>query len=264
MAEDIQIITVAPHNIDEEGFFCYKSKRKTEGYARKLAWVKEQMAEGLTIHILHEGGRSVAFIEYMPGEHTWRAVNAEGYFLIHCLWVVGKAKKKGYGSRLLELCLEDAREQGKHGVAIVASERPWATGRKLFQKHGFERVGTVPPVFELWVQRFADTVPLPSFPQDWEQRLARYGSGLTVFRSDQCPYLEHATEAALRSASELGIPAQVIELITADEARRLSPSPYGYGVFGIVYNGELLTYYYPDDKYRQRLEERVLGARAAS
>ncbi len=255
MAENTHVITVDAENVDEQGFFCYKSKRKTEGYRRKLEWVKEELSQGLAIHILHEGPRSVAFIEYLPGEHTWRAVNANGYFLIHCLWVVGKAKKQGYGSRLLEMCLDDARQQGKHGVAIVTSERPWATGRKLFQKRGFEQVDTAPPVFELWVKRFVDSAPLPFFPNDWEQRLARYGSGLTVFRSDQCPYIEHATEAALRSARELGIEAQVVELTSAEEARRLSPSPYG--VFGTAYNGELLTYHFPDDKYREKLQERM-------
>jgi GNAT superfamily N-acetyltransferase len=256
MAQGIEIITVASDNVEEQGFFCYKSKRKTEGYRRKLAWVKGRLAEGLTIHILNEGVRSVGFIEYMPGEHTWRAVNADGYFLIHCLWVVGKAKQQGYGSQLLEMCLADARQQGKIGVAIVTSERPWATGRKLFQKHGFEQVDAAPPSFELWVKRFADAA-LPSFPSDWDQRLARYGSGLTVFRSDQCPYIEDATAAALRSASELGIEARVVELTSAEEARQRSPSPYG--VFGIVYNGELMTYYYPDDKFRRKLEEGVRG-----
>jgi len=260
MAGDIQIVTINAHNVDEQGFFCYKSKRKTEGYRRKLAWVKEQLAEGLTIHVLHEGERSVAFIEYMPGEHTWRAVNADGYYLIHCLWVVGKAKKHGYGSRLLELCLEDARKQGKHGVAMVTSERPWATGRKLFQKHGFECVDTAPPVFELWVKRLADAA-LPSLPSDWDHRLARCGPGLTVFRSDQCPYIEHATAAALKSAADLGIEARVVELASAQEARRLSPSPYG--VFNIVYNGELMTYYYPENKYREKLQDRVCDAAAA-
>jgi len=261
MAQDIKITTVDVGNSDEQGFFCYKSKPKSEGYRRKLAWVKERLAEGLSIHILHEGERSVGFIEYMPAEHTWRAVNADGYLLIHCLWVVGRAKKKGYGSQLLQLCLDDARKQEKHGVAIVTSERPWATGRKLFRKHGFARVDTAPPVFELWVKAVGD-VPPPSFPRDWDQRLARYGSGLTVFRSDQCPYIEHATASALESAGELGIAAHVVELTSAEEARRLSPSPYG--VFGIVYNGELLTYHFPDDKYLQKLQERVLGEGAAS
>jgi ribosomal protein S18 acetylase RimI-like enzyme len=261
MTDDIHVVTVDSANVDEQGFFCYKSKPKSEGYRRKLAWAKERLAEGLTIHILREGERSVAFIEYMPGESTWRAVNADGYLLIHCLWVVGRAKKKGYGSHLLQLCLDDAQKQGRHGVAIVTSERPWATGRKLFQKHGFQRVDTAPPVFELWVKAFGD-VPPPSFPRDWDQRLARYGSGLTVFRSDQCPYIEHATVSALTSASELGIEAHVVELTTAEEARRLSPSPYG--VFGIVCNGELLTYHFPDDKYHQKLRDRVRGERAAS
>jgi predicted DNA-binding transcriptional regulator YafY/GNAT superfamily N-acetyltransferase len=261
MSQDVHVVTVDADNVDEQGFFCYKSKRKTEGYARKLGWVRERLAEGLTIHILHQGKRSVGFVEYMPGEHTWRAVNADGYFLIHCLWVVGKAKKQGYGSRLLEMCLDDARKQGKLGVAIVTSERPWATGRKLFQKRGFERVDTAPPVFELWVKRLADAEP-PSFPSDWEQRLARHGAGLTVFRSDQCPYIEHATAAALESARDLDIPAKVVELKTAKEARRLSPFPYG--VFGIVYNGELLTYYYPDDKFRKKLQDRVAGETGAS
>lgn len=254
MAEKTHIVTVDEQNVDEQGFFCYKSKPKSEGHRRKLSWVKERLAEGLTIHILHEGPRSVAFIEYMPGAHTWRAVNADGYLLIHCLWVVGRAKKKGYGSRLLEVCLADARAQGKHGVAVVTSERPWATGRKLFQTHGFERVDTAPPVFELWVSR-SGGARLPSLPTDWDQRWARCGSGLTVFRSDQCPYIEHAASSALRSADELGVNAHVVELSSAEEARRLSPSPYG--VFGIVYNGELLTYHFPDDTYRHKLHDRV-------
>jgi hypothetical protein len=161
----------------------------------------------------------------------------------------------------LELCLEDARKQGKAGVAIVTSERPWATGRKLFQKHGFECVDTAPPVFELWVKRLADTA-LPSFPSDWELRRTRCGAGLTVFRSDQCPYIERATASALESATDLGVEAKVVELATAQEARQLSPSPYG--VFNIVYNGELMTYYYPEDKYREKLQDRVRGVGAAS
>ena len=39
----------------------------------------------------------------MPlAEYTWRVVHAPGYMVIHCMWVVGSGKGKGYGSRLLE------------------------------------------------------------------------------------------------------------------------------------------------------------------
>jgi hypothetical protein len=137
---------------------------------------------------------------------------------------------------------------------VVTSERPWLTSRKLFKVHGFEQAGAAPPAFELWAKRFDDAPP-PSFPVDWEQRLARCGPGLTVFHSAQCLYLERAVASALRSAEELGIQARVIELQTSEQVRRRSPS--AHGVFGIVYDGEILTYRFPDDKFGQKLQERV-------
>jgi hypothetical protein len=35
--------------------------------------------------IFLKNGRPVGFIEYIPGEFTWRAVNAAGYLVIHWL-----------------------------------------------------------------------------------------------------------------------------------------------------------------------------------
>lgn len=34
-------------------------------------------------------GNYRGFIEYIPGAFGWRAVFAEDYMLIHCLWVMG-------------------------------------------------------------------------------------------------------------------------------------------------------------------------------
>jgi hypothetical protein len=76
MSNNVEIITVDADNVEQHGFFCYKSKPKSEGYRRKLAWLKQRFAEGMQIKILYEGKRSIAFIEYIPGEYTWRAVNA--------------------------------------------------------------------------------------------------------------------------------------------------------------------------------------------
>jgi ABC-type thiamine transport system substrate-binding protein len=42
------------------------------------------------------------------------------------------------------------------------------------------------------------------------------------------------------AASQMGIPIQTVELKTSWEARTLSPS--AYGVFGVVYEGQLLSY----------------------
>jgi ribosomal protein S18 acetylase RimI-like enzyme len=253
MDSDVKIVTVDAENVDEERFFCYKSKPKTEGYRRKLAWLRERFAEGMRLKIVYEGKRSVGFVEYIPGEYAWRAVEAAGYMVIHCLWVVGKGKKKGYGSRLLEECVRDARASGLRGVAMVTSSGNWLAGKKLLLKNGFEPVDQAPPTFDLLVKRFGDA-PLPAFPTDWQERLARYGSGLTVVRSDQCPYIEKAIETILAAAADLGLQTQVVELESCREVQESAPS--AYGVFNVVYDGELVAYHWIGAKDLRRFLDR--------
>ena len=110
-------------------FFCYMIKRKTDGFQRKLNWLKARFAEGMRIKMLELPERG--FIEYIPGEYAWRAINARGYMVIHCLWVVGKSRGKGYAGVLLNQCIEDARQSGMKGVAMVTSERIWLVGKKI-------------------------------------------------------------------------------------------------------------------------------------
>jgi hypothetical protein len=240
MGDNVEIVSVGAANVVERGFFCFKSKRKSLGYAQKTNWLQVRFSEGLKIHIVYEGSRSVGFIEYIPGEYAWRAVRAPGYVLIHCLWVVGRAKEKGYGSQLLDVCLADARQMGASGVAMVTSSKPWLAGSQLLLKHGFECVEALPP-FELMVKRFGDAAP-PSFPTDWEARLAAFGPGLTVVRSDQCPYMEDATNTILEFGRSKGFEAKVIHLKTCREVQDTSPTPYG--TFAVVHDGQLLSYYY--------------------
>ncbi len=260
MDEGYEIITVDAGNVDRLGFFCYMSKPKAPGYQQKRDWLMARFAEGLRIKMLHEtGGRTVGFIEYLPGEYAWRAVHAAGYTVIHCLWVVGQGKGKGHGTRLLQDCLADARAEGQHGVVMVASDRVWLAGKELFLRNGFAQVDQAPPSFQLLVHRFGDAdsaggtfrAPDPSFPTDWAARQARCGDGLTVIRTPQCPYIENATAELLRFAAERSIPARAVELTTAQEVQAQSPSPYG--TFGIVRDGQLFSYHYLCRKELEKL-----------
>lgn len=241
MSSAVEFVTVDAANVDERGFFCYKSKPKSDGYAQKLNWLQDRFSEGLKIHIVYEDGRSVGFIEYIPGEFAWRAVKVPDCLLIHCLWVVGRAKEKGYGSQLVDACLADARAMGASGVAMVTSSKPWLAGSQLLLKSGFERVDVAPPSFELLVKRL-DDAPAPAFPTDWDARLAQCGPGLTVVRSDQCPYTEDATNTVLEFGRSQGIETQVIHFKTAREVQDKSPT--AYGTFAVVHDGQLLSYYY--------------------
>lgn len=248
----MKIIDVTTDNVEERGFFCLMSRRKSTGYERKLKWLKARFDEGLQIKMLDlsKGGRG--FIEYIPGEFAWRPVDAAGYLFIHCLWVVGKSKGKGYAKRLLEECLTDAERQGAKGVAMVTSEGNWLVGRKLLTSCGFESVDQAPSGYELLAKNF-EPAPPPEFPTDWEQRAASFGRGMTVVRTDQCPYLDDAVNIALEVASARGIPARAVELTSAREIRNRAPSPYG--VFTIVLDGEVLSHFYqPKKKLNELLD----------
>ncbi|MBC8186412.1 GNAT family N-acetyltransferase [candidate division KSB1 bacterium] len=233
-----KIIDVNADNVEGSGFFCYMSKPKSEGYAKKLNWLKDRFVEGMRIKMFELPERG--FIEYIPDEYAWRAVNAKGYMFIHCLWIVGKSKKKGLAGVLLDECISDAQAAGLNGVAMVTSERVWLMGKKLLVKHGFESVEEQKP-FNLMVKKFNDS-PSPSFCQNWEQKASKYSDGLTVIYSAQCPYIVDATNTVLEFVKERGIKSRVVELKSCLDVRDLVPSPYG--VFSIVYNGKLLSYHY--------------------
>ncbi|MFW9909362.1 MAG: hypothetical protein ACFFEF_12370, partial [Candidatus Thorarchaeota archaeon] len=150
-------------------------------------------------------------------------------------------KKKGFGRMLLEACVKDAKEQGLAGVAMVANDGTWVTGKKLLVRNGFELVDTAPMGFELVIKKFRDA-PNPKFPTDWDVRAKRCGKGFTIFYTAQCPYQPDAVRLTLELAKKLGSTAESIELKSAKEVQELSPS--AYGVFAIVYDGKLLSYTY--------------------
>lgn len=154
---------------------------------------------------------------------------------------------------MLKECIKDAREAGMHGVAMLTSEGNWLAGKKLLLKHGFKSVAQAPPAFDLMVMPF-DGTPPPVLVNSWEKKAEQFARGLTVFRSDQCPYIDDVVKTVLDTAQKLGIESRVIELKTSEDVRNLAPSPYG--VFSIVYNGRLLSHHYLLEKeLLKRLEE---------
>jgi hypothetical protein len=168
----LNLVDVSAANIDSIGFFCFMSKKKSESYRRKLGWLSARFAEAMRIRMLASPERG--FIEYLPGEHAWRAVHADGL--------------RGGRSATFREC---------------------------------------------------DT---PRFAGGREEKARAFGDGVTVVRSDQCPYIEDATATVVAAVEKAGLACRVVELRSRDDVLRLSPSPYG--VFGIVRDGRLLSHYY--------------------
>lgn len=235
----MRLIDVTLDTVDRTGFFCLMSRRKAPGYQQKLAWLRARFAEGLTIKLLDlaDGGRG--FIEYLPGAHAWRPVYADDYMFVHCLWVVGQSRGKGYSQILLDACLADAQHAGLAGVAMVSSERSGLVSGSFLAHQGFQQVDTVPPAFTLWAKTFRADAPTPRFPTDWDERCRAFGPGLTVITSAQCPYNVDAAETALGLAAEYKLPSRVVTLTSSGEVRERAPSPYG--VYSIVVDGQIVA-----------------------
>ena len=211
---DYEVIDTSAEDIGGCGFCGYKDG-KNEGHRRKSDWLKNRYAEGLRFKVLRsrEFG-DIGMIEYAPGSHAWRPVEAEGYLVIHCLMVNGKHKGKGLGVLLLDSCLRDAKKSKCRGVAVVTSSDSFMAGSDLFIKAGFVSVENRPP-YELLVKKFKKGAPDPRFIVERERVLKRYKKGLTILAAGQCPMVAKCVKDIAEASGALGLKTKVVRVRSA-------------------------------------------------
>lgn len=235
-----ELITVTAENVDKTRFFCKMSSKGKPGYERKLAWLKKRFDEGMQMRLLGDGQRG--FVEFIPGDYAWRGIaNASRYLVIHCLWVVGQSKGKGYGKYLLDHVIDYAKENGFAGVAALTSSGNWLMKKSILEGASFESVAQDGP-FDLMVLRLDKKAELPELVGGYEKKAARVPKGMAVYRSDQCPYTDDAVINCKSFAEEKGWDFVEIEMESAKALRELCPSPYG--TFAITLDGKFLSYTY--------------------
>jgi N-acetylglutamate synthase-like GNAT family acetyltransferase len=238
----VRIVNVKEGNVHDFAH-CFLQNRKHPGYIAKTNWLEKRLAEGLRYKLLvNEAGKWIGFIEYAPAAKAWRAVKAKGYMVIHCIWTYPKnIQHKGYGKKLLDECLKDARKSNMPGVTVVTRSSPKGTfiaKRDLFLKAGFRVSDTYPPDHELLVKKYTKGASEPKFPRDFEKRLLKYKSGLTIIWSDQCPYIGKSLGEIFETAKKKGLRFKSVELKTARDAQA-APTPYA--VFSIIQNGQVVA-----------------------
>ncbi len=229
------MVEVTPGTIAEHpGAICFINP-KHPLFGRKVEWFAERFREGLRIKLLYLHGekRPAGFIEYVPGEFCWRAVQAKGYMFIHCLWTTGKKYQHlGLGSLLLQEAEKGAR--GMLGIAAVASDGSFMAGREIFLKNGYV-VAAEAGKEQLLVKRFRMGAP-PAL-NDWRAELAKH-KGLSIVFSKQCPWVARFIEESRPVFAKSGLRPEIRELETAAQAQR---APSLYGVFSLIHNGRLLA-----------------------
>lgn len=238
---EIEIIDTNADNILECGVCGYKSIKRA-GFPEKVEWLRNRFSEGLKIKTLYsEVDGTQGMIEYIPGKYCWRPVEATGYTFIHCIFSGFKRayKNRGYGSLLLNECIEDAKREKTYGVAAVTRKSSFMADKGIFIKHGFEVVDSAPSDFELLVKKFKESSPVPKFKSNWEESLSKYSKGLTIIRADQCPYtVKNVNEISETAQNEFDIQPNIISFKNCKEAQN---SPCAFGVFCIVHDGRIIA-----------------------
>lgn len=234
----IEIVDVNEENINDTGCYCFRSKPDSMGYNNKNEWLLGRFLEWLKYIKIMEDNKPAGFIEYTPIEYSSRVVYGENYLVIHCLWV--NSTGKGYATKLIQTCMEDARKQNKAGVIVITNpDTSWTPSKDIFIKNNFIEVDKAPYGFELLVCKFGNS-PDPYFPKDWDERLKRF-ENLTILRTKQCPFVDIATENIVEGANKLGIVAEIIDMKNRGEILKLSPTPYG--IYGVIYKSKLISYH---------------------
>jgi N-acetylglutamate synthase-like GNAT family acetyltransferase len=254
---EAEIQNMNADNIFEFGF-CGTKNIQHEGYRRKAEWFRKRHAEGMKYKVLYsEEKGTVGMIEYTPGEFCWRAVDADGYMMIHCLCIFHRPyRNKGYASRMIGVCIKDAEMAHMNGVAVVTRQGAWMVGKEIFLNNGFKEVDKSPPDFSLLVKKFKGDVPTPRFKPDLDKMLKKYDKGLTILWSDQCPYIIKSIKEIKKTFKErYGINARIIEMKNPEQAQN-APSPYA--IFCLIYDGKLLAFHPISNKRFMNIMDKIL------
>jgi hypothetical protein len=184
-------------------------------------------------------GKTLGMIEYMPAETAWRGVQAEGYFVIHCLQVPKRHTGQGLGTLLLQECIEEAQSLHKNGVVALTTQRGWCADKRIYLKNGFEVVDQADPGLELVALRINHKFS-PGFG-DWKGRARALGPGIFFYNSKQCPFWRGERNLARQRwlKMQYNLDAKIIEVDNFESAKT---NPCVWGTSGIVCNGKIINY----------------------
>lgn len=238
---EVNIIDVNDKNILKYPPRCFINVNN-EGHKQKESWVRDQFKQGMKIKILttKDTKKMIGYIEYIPGEFAWRAIDAKNQMVIHCIWISPKKhREQGLGSLLINECVKDAEKQGLSGVAVIASADSFMAGKEVFLKNNFSIVDQDEP-FSLLLKEF-NKAKKPSFCH-WKEELAKY-QGLHIVYSHQCSWVARFMYEMKNRLDELNI--RKTELKTAKQAQQ---APSIYSTFNFISDGKLLADHYISER----------------
>ncbi len=232
-----KIIKLTNENIDSEHICCaFSDKKCAEGYQAKKEWLKEQFKNGYTFRKLDVRGK--VFIEYLPAEHAWVPIDANGYMHINCFWVSSQFKGAGYGKALLEACEKDAEQMDGLTVIVASKKQPFMSDKKFFVKNGFKVCDSAPPYFELLYKPLREGAPVPSIKPTAKNATCDIEEGLVLYYTHGCPFNDYYSKELENIALKKGYKFTRIQIDTMEKAQNHFVPHTLYSIFQ---NGKFVT-----------------------
>lgn len=249
----MEYVNVTKEDLDAEHICCAISDNNDVQVASKKAWLRERFDEGLVF--LKSAERGKCFIEYLPAEHAWNPIDADGYMYIDCLWVSGSFKGHGYSNDLLSACTEDSKAKGKKGLCILSSakKKPFLADPKYLEHKGFSVCDEADNGVQLRYLPFADGAEEPRF-KDCAKHPHIDEKGYVLYYTHQCPFNAKYVPIVEATAKEHGVPFRAVLLRSREEARN-APTPVT--TYALFFNGAYLTNEQMNDKRFLKLIGRV-------
>lgn len=231
-----EFINITKDNISNEHISCIiRSKKTHQGIEAKKAWLSQRLDEGHVFRKLNQ--KATVFIEYAPLETAWVPIVGDNYDYIYCLWTTGEHKGKGYGKKLLEYCIANAKQKGKSGICMLGSikQKAWLSDQSFAKHFGFKTVDTTDNGYELLALSFDGTNP--TFTQN-AKKLEIKNQELTIYYDMQCPYIYQNIEIVKQYCESNQIPVSFIHVDTLQKAKEL---PCVFNNWGVFYKGQFET-----------------------
>lgn len=233
----MEYIKITSENLEKEHICCAISNNKDIQVASKKAWLAERLKEGLVF--LKSAERGKCFIEYIPAENVWCPIEADGYMHINCFWVSGSFKGHGYANDLLNVCIADAKAQGKHGITVISSPKkmPFLSDPKHLAYKVFKVADNAEPFFTLLYLPFDNNAPVPKFKEN-ARKPHIDKQGFVVYYSHGCPFPAKYVPIVEKLAKDKGIP---FESVLIDSKEKAQNAPCAWTNYAVFYNGEYVS-----------------------
>lgn len=247
----MEYVKITEGNLEREHICCALSNNNDPQVLAKKTWMKQRLAEGLTF--VKADVRGKCFIEYIPAEYAWVPIEAKEYMHINCFWVSGSCKGHGYGDRLLEICIEDARAKGKKGLTVISSakKKSFLSDPGYLRYRGFVTADEAEPFFQLMYLPFDDGAELPGF-RECARKASVEKAGFSVYYTAGCPFTAKYVPLMKKCAEEKGISLDVTQIDSREKAQN---APCAWTNFALFYQGEYVTNEIPSEKKFVKLIE---------